>query len=119
MSNEQNKNCCCSNEENTSCGCEHNDEHTCCGDEHACNCGCEEHEPLIVELENENGEVVKCEVVDGFKYKDNEYAIVENPQEKSVYLFKVVGDDEVAELSIPDDDEFEEVREYYESLLED
>ncbi|PRR75401.1 DUF1292 domain-containing protein [Clostridium thermopalmarium] len=100
------------NEKLHDCGCE--DES--CG----CGCGCHDHdhESLIVELEDENGNVVPCEVVDGFEYKDNEYALVQNPEDGSVYLFKVIGEDEDGELVVPEDDEFKEATAYYESLLE-
>ncbi len=119
MNNEETKKCCCNTEEENTCGCGH-EEHQCCGEEHDCGCGCGQHDPLFVDLEDENGNVVKCEVVDGFAYKENEYAIVQNPEDNSVYLFKVIDNgDEVAELAIPDDGEFNEVREYYENLLED
>jgi len=77
-----------------------------------------DHEPLMVDLEDENGNAVQCEVVDGFAYKENEYAIVENHENGSVYLFKVVGEGDMGELVIPDDAEFDEVSEYYASLEE-
>ncbi|MCY6370443.1 DUF1292 domain-containing protein [Clostridium ganghwense] len=95
------------------CGCE---EESSCG----CGCGCgeHEHEALRVELEDENGNTVPCEVVDGFEYKDNEYALVQNPEDGSVYLFKVIGEGDEGELVVPDDEEFKEVTAYYESLLE-
>lgn len=107
------------NEKMNQCGCG-------CGDhahneDHGCDCGCGEHEhaPLIVELEDENGNVVPCEVVDGFEYKGNEYALVQNSEDESVYLFKVVGEGDEGELVVPEDEEFEEATAYYESLLED
>lgn len=110
---------CGCGEENKGCGCggnDHGHEH---GDDHECGCGCGEgeHESLIVDLEDENGNVVPCEVIDGFEYKNNEYAIVQNPENGSVYLFKVVGEGEEGELVIPDDSEFEEVSAYYEQLM--
>lgn len=96
------------------CGCgEHHHEEEC-----GCGCGCHEHEALTVELEDENGNVVTCEVIDGFQYKENEYALVQNPEDNSVYLFKVIGEGEDGELVIPEDDEFNEVTAYYETLLE-
>ncbi|WP_373898270.1 DUF1292 domain-containing protein [Haloimpatiens sp. FM7315] len=115
MNKEELNKCGCEENHDHECGCESHDHECGCG----CDCGCGEHEPMIVELEDENGKIVKCEVVDGFAYKENEYAIVQNPEDDSVYLFKVVGEDETAELVIPDDDEFDEVKDYYESLLED
>jgi hypothetical protein len=103
--------------ENEGCGCgghDHEHDHEDCG----CGCGCgEEGEALTVDLEDENGNVVPCEIVDGFTYKDNEYALVQNPEDDSIYLFKVVGDDETGELVIPEDEEFEEVTAYYEEMI--
>lgn len=107
MSNENKHNC--------GCGCgEHEHEH----DHEGCCCGEHEHDhdALIVDLEDENGNVVACEVVDGFHFKDNDYALVQNPEDGSVYLFKVVGDDEESELQLPDDKEFEEATAYYQSI---
>lgn len=105
------------NEEVKGCGCSDSS----CSDE-GCGCGCgcgdDTHESLMVDLEDEEGNVVSCEVVDGFEYKGGEYAIVQNPQNGSVYLFKVVGEGEEGELIIPDDDEFEEVSAYYEELID-
>lgn len=103
-------------EENCQCGCEH-DEDCGCG----CDCGCEDHDhqPMVVDLEDENGNVVSCEVVDGFDYKENEYVLVQNPEDGSVYLFKVIGEGENGELVIPEDGEFEEVSRYYEESLKD
>ncbi|MFD3157542.1 DUF1292 domain-containing protein [Haloimpatiens sp. FM7330] len=91
-----------------------------CGENCECGCDHEQHNPIFVELEDEKGNVVQCEVVDGFVYKENEYAIVQNPEDGVVYLFKVVGEDEeVGELVVPNDEEFEEVRSYYEQLVEE
>ncbi|OPJ60857.1 hypothetical protein CLORY_25640 [Clostridium oryzae] len=108
--------CGCGDE---ACGCgehEHEHHHDDCG----CGCGCgEEHEhgPIVVDLEDEEGNVVHCEVVDGFEYKDNEYVLVQNPDDGSIYLFKVVGEGEEGELVVPDDEEFDEVTAYYEETL--
>ncbi|SKA72762.1 Protein of unknown function [Clostridium sp. USBA 49] len=103
--------------------------HNSCCEEDTCDCGCGEHEhvegcdcghdhgAMIVDLEDENGNIVSCEVVDGFTYKENDYVLVQNPEDGSVYLFKVVGEE--GELVIPEDDEFEEVSKYYEQSLEE
>ncbi|AAO36272.1 DUF1292 domain-containing protein [Clostridium tetani] len=111
MDKDKMNNCCCDNDD-------HHDHN------HGCGCGCEgdhehEHEALLVDLEDEEGNVVTCEVVDGFNYKEQDYAVVENPEDGTIYLFKVVGDSEEGELQIPNDEEFEEVRTYYESLLQE
>lgn len=102
-------NCCCGNDDHH--------EH-----DHDCGCGCEgehEHDALLVDLEDEEGNVVTCEVVDGFNYKETDYAVVEDPEDGAIYLFKVVGESEDAEFQNLDDEEFEQVRAYYESLLEE
>lgn len=106
--------------EDSSCGCgghDHEHDHDdCCGHDE-CGCGCGDHESLIVDLEDENGNLVQCEVVDGFEYKENEYVLVQNPNDGSIYLFKVIGEGENGELVIPDDEEFEEVSAYYENSV--
>ena len=119
---EENDGCGCgSNEhshENEGCGCgghEHEHEHE--SDGCGCGCGEGEGEALTVDLEDENGNVVPCEIVDGFTFKDNEYALVQNPEDDSIYLFKVIGDDETGELIIPEDEEFAEVTAYYEEMI--
>lgn len=123
-------------EKNTSCGCGCNEEETevenlgCgCGSNENDGCGCEGHEhdgeaggcgegeALTVDLEDENGNVIPCEVVDGFTYKDNEFALVQNPEDDSIYLFKVVGDEETGELVIPEEEEFAEVTAYYQEMI--
>ncbi|MGK0465779.1 DUF1292 domain-containing protein [Clostridium sp.] len=108
----KNQGCGCGSNENEGCGCEGH-EHD--GEDGGCGCG--EGEALTVELEDENGNVLPCEVVDGFTYKDNEFALVQNPQDDSIYLFKVVGDEETGELVIPEDEEFAEVTAYYEEMI--
>lgn len=111
---EAHEGCCCG-------GHSHEESHEgCCGDHnhgHECGCGCGEHESMFVELEDENGNVMECEIVDGFLFEENEYALVQNPEDGSIYLFKVVGDDEVGELVVPEDEEYDAARAYYEELL--
>jgi hypothetical protein len=132
MNEDKNASCGCGGheQENEGCGCGHDHEHNenqgCgCGghdeESEGCGCGCGEGEgeALTVDLEDENGNVVPCEIVDGFTYKDNEYALVQNPEDDSIYLFKVIGDDETGELVIPEDEEFAEVTAYYEELIKD
>ncbi|MBU3182986.1 DUF1292 domain-containing protein [Clostridium psychrophilum] len=128
MNEEEKASCGCGNHEqdHENCGCgghEHDEKNEGCGcgghdhENEGCGCGCEEGEALTVDLEDENGNVVPCEIVDGFTYKENEYALVQNPEDDSIYLFKVIGDDETGELVIPEDKEFAEVTAYYEELI--
>jgi uncharacterized protein YrzB (UPF0473 family) len=121
MDNEKLHECGCGDD----CGCNGHDEHEECGcgshEGEGCGCGCGEHdhESLIVDLEDENGNLVQCEVVDGFEFKENEYVLVQNPNDGSIYLFKVVGEGEAGELVIPEDAEFDEVSAYYENMMAD
>jgi hypothetical protein len=122
MNEDKNLGCGCGEEENEGCGCVENEGCGCGGHDHdheeeGCGCGCGEGEAFTVDLEDEEGNVIPCEVVDGFTYKDNEYALVQNPEDDSIYLFKVVGDEETGELIIPEDEEFEEVTAYYEEMI--
>lgn len=91
-----------------SCDCGDNHDH-----DHAnCGCGEHEHEHFVVDLEDENGNVVSCDVIDAFEYKETEYVLVQNPDDGSVYLFKSEGEE--GELTVPSEEEFEEVTKYYE-----
>lgn len=109
---------CGCGEEHDACGCNDNHEGCGCGDSHeGCGCGCED-EAVIVDLEDENGNIVPCEIVDKFTYKDNEFVLVQNPEDDSVYLFKVVGTEEESELVVPEDEEFAEVSSFYENQLD-
>ncbi len=120
-------NCCGNNEDKKETGCcgghEQESHECCCGghdhehDHEECGCGCGEHEAMFVELEDEDGNVTQCEIVDGFLFEENEYALVQNPDDGSIYLFKVVGDDEVGELVVPEDSEYDAAKAYYEELL--
>jgi hypothetical protein len=108
------------NEELKGCGCGCGCSDSSCGDDtESCGCGCSDEGELIsVDLEDEDGNIVSCVIVDGFDYKDNEYAIVQNPENGAVYLFKVIGEDGEGELVVPDEDEFNEVSAYYEEMVE-
>ena len=116
MDNEKLENSGCG--DNCGCDCgghEHEHEH-----EHGgCDCGCGGEEAMIVDLENENGEIVPCEVVDEFTYNEQPYVLVQNPEDGSMYLFKVVGEGDEGELIVPDDEEFKQASAYYEQLMEE
>lgn len=107
------------------CNCGHDHSHS-----HGENCDCghdhsheydedSEFAPLLVDLEDEEGNIVSCEVIDSFDYNESQYIIVLNPKDDSNYLFKVVGDEDEPDLVIPEDEEFDEVVKYYDSLVED
>ncbi len=93
------------------CGCGHNHEHQ----HEGCGCGCghDHEEALVIDLEDENGNVVSCPVIDSFEYEGNEYLLTQNPEDESVYMFKVVNE----ELVVPEEEEFNKVAKYYNEVL--
>ncbi|MGL4761210.1 MAG: DUF1292 domain-containing protein [Sarcina sp.] len=96
-------------EETKGCCGGHDHEHGCGED---CGCGHEHYETMVVDLEKEDGTIISCEIVDTFEYNGNGYALVFNPEEEGMYLFKEEGEE--GELVVPDEAEFEEVTKYYE-----
>lgn len=113
--------CGCNNGEE-SCGCgghNHGEDHECgCGGhdhgDHECGCGCnDENESFVIDLEDEEGNLITCPVIDEFEYEDNVYYLAQNPSEDSVYLFRLDGE----ELVVPDEEEFDRVSAYYENEL--
>lgn len=103
---------CGCGENNHECGCgghDHNHDHDDCG----CGCGCGEHESFVIDLEDENGDVITCPIIDEFECEGNQYYLAQNPNEDSVYLFKLVGE----ELIVPEEDEFERVSTYYQDEI--
>lgn len=82
--------CGCEGEEKESCGCGHDHEHHHHDHDHECGCGHdhdhEEGETLVVDFEDENGNIVSFDVVDSFEYtgseeslKNNVYALIQDP----------------------------------------
>lgn len=96
--------------EGCGCGHDHNQDSHGCGD----NCGCGEHEHFVVDLEDDNGNVISCPIVDAFEFEENEYVLAQNPDDESVYLFRST---EEGELIVPEEDEFDKVTEYYTNVL--
>lgn len=74
---------------------------------------------IEIEIEDVDGKKIPCEIIDGFLFKSNEYSIVKNKEDNTIYLFKVLGDEETAELVIPEENEFKEASAYYEQLVEE
>lgn len=97
--------------EGCGCGHEHNHDHG-CGDN--CGCGEHEHEHFVVDLEDDNGNVISCPIVDAFEFEENEYVLAQNPDDESVYLFRST---EEGELIVPEEAEFDKVTEYYTNVL--
>lgn len=104
MSNELNK-----NEENMGCG-----DNCGCGVDH--NHEGEDHENFVVDLENEDGSVLSCPIIDAFEFEENEYILAQHPEEDSVYLFRST---ESGELEVPDEAEFDRVSAYYSELADE
>lgn len=94
------------------CGCGHNHEEHGCGDN--CGCGEHEHEHFVVDLEDDNGNVLSCPIVDAFEFEENEYVLAQNLEDESVYLFRST---EEGELIVPEEAEFDKVTEYYTNVL--
>ena len=94
------------------CGCGHNHEEHGCGDN--CGCGEHEHEHFVVDLEDDNGNVLSCPIVDAFEFEENEYVLAQNPEDESVYSFRST---EEGELIVPEEAEFDKVTEYYTNVL--
>lgn len=121
MSDKELNKCC-----GGSCGCGNEkteEKHDgCCGEHNhhnhsheGCGCGEHEHEHFVVDLEDESGNIISCDVIDAFEYKEVEYVLVQNPNDQSVFLFKSEGEE--GELIIPSEEEFDEVVKYYEEEL--
>lgn len=100
-------------QENCGCGCGHDHEHD--HEHEGCGCGCEHdhEETLVIDLEDENGNVVSCPIIDSFEYEGNEYLLTQNPEDESVYMFKMVNE----ELVVPEEEEFDKVAKYYNEVL--
>ena len=102
MSEEMKKNCC----GDEGCGCNHDHDH----DHEGCGCGEHEHDHFVVDLEDDNGNVISCPIVDAFEFEGQEYVLAQNTEDESVYLFRSKED---GELILPEEDEFDRVATYY------
>ena len=60
--------------------------------------------------------VVSCPVIDSFDFEEKEYVLAKNPEDDSVYMFRVEGEDG-QELVVPDEAEFDKVAKYYDEVL--
>lgn len=114
MDKEENK-CGCGHNHNhgdEGCGCGHNHEH----DHEGCGCGHDhDEESFVIDLEDDNGNVVSCPIIDAFEFEGNEYVLAQSPEDDSVYMFKSEND----ELIVPEEEEFNRVSTYYnEELVE-
>lgn len=92
-----------------------------CTNEKGCNCSdesCAENKPLVIEMEDENGEKVKVQIVGTFDDNDKSYAIVNDlDNEENSYIFEVQSTDQGDMLvSIDDEKEFDRLCSVVEKL---
>lgn len=104
---------------NKTCNCSEEDYN--CNDECGCkdNCDChDESKPLIIEMEDINGEKVRVEVVGTFDDQGKSYAIVNDlDNTDNSYIFEVQSTDEGDMLvSIDDEKEFDRLCKVVEEL---
>jgi len=87
-----------------------------CNCDENCSCGC--NNPMIIELEDDNGQKVKAEIVGTFDDSGKSYAIVNDlDNEDNSYLFEVQSTDQGDMLvSVDDEKEFERLCEVIEQL---
>lgn len=77
-------------------------------------------EKRIIETVDENGNEVKFELFDIVVFEEQEYALLTNPDDENdenIVVMKLLKEDDGYSLeTIEDDDEFEKVSEYIESI---
>lgn len=107
MDKELNKDCNCG-------GHDHENKECNCGDDHDHEgCGCGHDDDFVIDLEDDNGNLVSCPIIDTFEFEENEYLLAQSPEDDSVYMFKSVGE----ELVVPEEEEFNRVATYYNEEL--
>lgn len=102
-------------EEKKICSCDdHCSDNCSCGDD----CNCHDSEPIIVEMEDVNGEKVKVEVIATFEDNGKNYAIVNDlDNTDNSYIFEIQSAEEGDILtSIDDEEEFERLCKVIEEL---
>lgn len=77
-------------------------------------------EKRIIETVDENGNNIKFELFDIIVFEDQEYALLTNPEvedDENIVVMKLLNDGDGYTLeTIKDDDEFDRVQEYIESI---
>ena len=103
------KKCNCT-EDNCTCGDN-------CNCDETCSCGC--NNPMIIEMEDENGEKVKVQIVGTFDDSGKSYAVVNDlDNEDNSYIFEVQSTDEGDMLvSVDDEKEFDRLCSVVEKLI--
>ena len=79
----------------------------------------EDIDTLFIDLEDENGNMISCPIIDQFEYEEKVYVLAQSPEDDSVYMFRVEGEGEDEELVVPDEEEFDRVATYYNEELVD
>lgn len=79
----------------------------------------EDFDTLVIDLEDENGNMISCPIIDQFEYEEKVYVLAQSPEDDSVYMFRVDGEGEDEELVVPDEEEFDRVATYYNEELVD
>lgn len=107
-------------EEEKKCNCAEG-ECTCgddCNCDENCSCGCNK-DPLIIEMEDENGEKVKVQIIGTFDDNDKSYAVVNDlDNEDNSYIFEVQSTDDGDMLvSIDDEKEFDRLCKVVEKII--
>lgn len=107
-------------EEEKKCNCQPGE--CTCGDDCNCdeNCACGCNNPLIIEMEDDNGEKVKVEIVGTFDDNGKSYAVVNDlDDESNSYILEVQSTDEGDVLvSVDDEEEFERLVGVVQELLQ-
>lgn len=84
-----------------------------------------EEEMNLVELSDEEGNVTKCEIYDIVEFEEKTYALLlpledENEEDPELIVLEYVEEgDEASFVSIEDEDEFNRVCDYIESLADE
>lgn len=77
----------------------------------------------IVSLIDDKGNEIDFEVIASLSFKENDYAILMpiDAEDDAAYIFRIDNDDNGEEVLVPieNDDEFDEVREEYERLMQE
>ena len=79
----------------------------------------EDFETLVIDLEGEDGNTISCPLIVQFEYEEKVYVLAQNPEDDSVYMFRVEGEGEDEELVVPEEEEFDRVAAYYNEVLVD
>jgi uncharacterized protein YrzB (UPF0473 family) len=75
----------------------------------------------VITLIDDEGNEIECEIIDAFEYDDKEYVVLLPGDEEDPFMLRVDKDENGEEVfaMIEDDDEFDEVSEAYNGLLEE